>query len=482
MNDHLEKAFSFSDRHKDLMARDAEHVFGWRYQPSVIFERGEGVKLFDVDGNEYYDLSSGMMCLVLGHSHPELVDTIKEMAGRFVHQSSWYTNPWAIELAELITSTLPDKFEVVNFAVTGSEANEIAMRMALGVTGGFDICAAVRGLHGGSLAAEAITSVGGARKRGLGPMMMPARSNCIIPPFYYRAPVSDQDEWDRITLQLTEEMIEYTTSQEIAALILEPLLVPGGMIVPSDNWIRGIREIADKWKALLIFDECQLAPSRTGNLWGFQRYDVSPDIRTGNLWGFQRYDVNPDIVTFGKGMSAGFAVCGTATTREIADECAGKKGLPWAGTYPQDPLACAVALKQLQIVLRDDITARAAEHGDILEARLISLQDQHPCIGDIRGAGLYRMLDIVSDPESRKADPALAERIRREALVEGLVMIAVKNYMRICPPLIVTETEIDDIAGRLDRAISRAMAKPSVGIDFSSSSSLAADNGSNYSA
>ena len=458
MNDHLDNAFSFSKRHLDLMARDAEHVFGWRYEPRIIFERGEGVKLFDIDGNEYYDLSSGMMCLVLGHAHSELVDTIKDMAGRFVHQSSWYSNPWAIELAELITSTLPDKFEVVNFAVTGSEANEIAMRMALGVTGGFDICAAVRGLHGGSLAAEALTSVGGARKRGLGPMMMPARSNCIIPPFYYRAPVSDPDDWDRISLQLTEEMIEYTTSQEVAGLMLEPMLVPGGMIVPSERWIQGIREIADKWNALLIFDECQLAPSRTGNLWGFQRYDVTPDI-----------------VTFGKGMSAGFAVCGTATTREIADECAGKKGLPWAGTYPQDPLACAVALKQLQIVLRDDITARAADLGEILATRLNGLKLQHECIGDIRGAGLYRMLDIVSDPETRKPDPALAERIRREALAEGLVMISVKNFMRICPPLIVTELEIDDIVGRLGHAISRAVANRSGGIDFSTSSSLAAD-------
>jgi len=459
MNDNLEKTFSFSNRHRDLMARDAEHVFGWRYEPRIIFDRGKGVKLFDVDGNEYYDLSSGMMCLVLGHSHPELVETIKEMAGRFMHQSSWYSNPWAIELAELITSTLPDEFEVVNFAVTGSEANEIAMRMALVVTGGFDICAAVRGLHGGSLAAEAITSVGGARKRGLGPMMLPARSNCIIPPFYYRAPVSDQEEWDRISLQLTEELIEYTTSQEIAGLILEPILVPGGMIVPSERWIRGIREIADKWKALLIFDECQLAPSRTGNLWGFQRYDVTPDI-----------------ITFGKGMSAGLAVCGTATTREIADECSGKKGLPWSGTYPQDPMACAVALKQLQIVLRDNITARAAELGEILVTRLNTLKERHPCIGDIRGAGLYRMLDIVSDPETRKPDPALAERIRREALAEGLVMIAVKNYMRICPPLIVTELEIDDIVGRLDHAISKAVTNRSGGIDFSTSSSLAADN------
>ncbi len=458
MNDHLEQAFSFSNRHKDLMARDAECILGWRYEPRVVFERGEGVKLFDVDGNEYFDLSSGMMCLALGHAHPELVDTIKDMAGRFVHQSSWYSNPWAIELAELIASTLPGDLNVVNFAVTGSEANEIAMRMALGATGGFDICSAVHGLHGGSLAAEAVTSVGGARKRGLGPLTMPARSNCIIPPFYYRAPVRDRDEWDRISLQLTEELIEFTTSQEVAALMLEPILVPGGMIVPSQRWMRGIREIADKWNALLIFDECQLAPSRTGNLWGFERYDVTPDI-----------------VTFGKGMSAGFAICGTATTREIADECAGKKGLPWSGTYPHDPLVSAVALKQLQIVLRDDITGRAAKNGDFLETKLAALKDQHDCIGDVRGAGLYRMLDIVSDPETREPAPALAELIRREALAEGLVMIAVKNYMRICPPLIISQSEIDEIVGRLDRAITKAMSKSTDEIDYSSSGSLAAN-------
>ena len=458
MTDHLETAFSFSNRHKDLMARDAEHVLGWRYEPRVVFERGEGVKLFDVDGNEYYDLSSGMMCLVLGHAHPELVETIKDMAGRFVHQSSWYTNPWAIELAELIASTLPDGLDVINFAVTGSEANEIAMRMALGATGGFDICSVVRGLHGGSLAAEAVTSVGGARKRGLGPLSMPARSNSIVPAFYYRAPVRDADEWDRISLQMTDDLIEFTTSQEVAALMLEPIAVPGGMIVPSKNWMRGIREIADKWEALLIFDECQLAPSRTGKMWGFQRYDVTPDI-----------------VTFGKGMSAGFAICGTATTREVAEASSGKKGLPWAGTYPQDPLSCAVALKQLEIVLRDDITGRAAKMGDLLESKLAALAARYECIGDVRGAGLYRMLDIVSDPESRQADPALAELIRREAMAEGLVMIAVKNYMRVCPPLIITEAEIDDVVGRLDRAITKAMSKRTDEIDFSSSGSLAAN-------
>ena len=302
MDDYLEQALTFSNRHKDLIARDTEHVFGWRYEPRVIFERGEGVKIFDVDGNEYYDLGSGMMSLPLGHSHPELVETIKEMAGKFVHQSSWYTNPWAVELAETLVSTLPDELSVVNFAVTGSEANEIAMRMALGATGGFDICSVVRGLHGGSLAAESVTTVGGARKRGLGPLTMPARSNCIIPAFYYRAPVRDADEWDRISLQLTEEMIEFTTSQEVAALMLEPILVPGGMVVPSKRWMNGIREIADKWNALLIFDECQLAPGRTGKMWGFQHFDVTPDI-----------------VTFGKGISDRF--CGLRYGNDHEGNC-----------------------------------------------------------------------------------------------------------------------------------------------------------------
>jgi 2,2-dialkylglycine decarboxylase (pyruvate) len=396
------------------------------------------------------------MSLPLGHAHPELCETIKSMADRFHHQSSWYSNPWTVELAELIVSTLPGDLNIINFAVTGSEANEIAMRMALGYTGGFDICSVVRGLHGGSLAAEAVTSVGGGRKKGLGPLSIPAKSNCIIAPFYYRAPVKDQDEWDRISLQLTRELMEFTTSQEVAAIIMEPMMVPGGMIVPSKQWVQGIREIADEWEALLIFDEMQLAPSRTGKMWGFEHFGVQPDI-----------------VTFGKGISAGFANCGTVTSHEIVDKCKGNQGLPWAGTYNNDPLPAAVALKQLQIIIRDDVTEKAAKVGDFLEQKLVKLQNSHECIGDVRGKGLYRMLDIVVDRNSRTPNPELAERIRREAMKEGIAMIAVKNYMRICPPLIITENEIDDVVGRLDKAITRAVENQTQKMDYSSSSSLA---------
>ena len=126
------KSFGFSKMHLDLMARDQEYVLGWRYTPRIIFRGGRGVKIIDVDGNEYYDLTSGMMCMVLGHSHPELTEAIKEQAELFVHESSWYSNPWIIEFAELIASTLPGNLKVVNFTVTGSEANEVAMRMEKG--------------------------------------------------------------------------------------------------------------------------------------------------------------------------------------------------------------------------------------------------------------------------------------------------------------------------------------------------------------
>jgi len=158
-----ESALQHSNCHTDLIGRDRKHVLGWRYSPQVVFQAGKGAKLIDVDGNEYYDLTSGMMCLVLGHAHPELVETIKEQSEHFIHQSSWYSNPWIIEFAELLASTLPGDLSVVNFTVTGSEANEVAMRMALGVTGRYDIVSVIRGLHGGSLAAESVTTVGGAQ-------------------------------------------------------------------------------------------------------------------------------------------------------------------------------------------------------------------------------------------------------------------------------------------------------------------------------
>ena len=452
------KSFSFSDAHRDWMRRDQDSVLGWRYEPRIIFERGKGVVITDVDGNDYFDMSSGMMTLPLGHAHPEVTETLREQAGRFVHESSWYSNPQAIELAELITSTLPDGLDVVNFAVTGSEANEIAMRIAIAKTGAFDIVSVIRGLHGGSLAVESVTTVGGPRRQGLGPLMTPASAPAVLAPFCYRCPINlEYPSCDVACLNTSEELLEHLTTKNVAAIIAESIPVPGGMIVPPKEWLPRLKAMARRWRALLILDEAQLAPARTGKMWGFEHSDVVPDV-----------------VTFGKGMSAGLPICGTATTRAIADEVSGRLGLPWSGTYPADPLAAAVALKSLKIVLRDKLAERSEALGVTLRRRLDALKQAYPFIGDVRGKGLYQMLDIVADRDSKKPDHAMAERIRYNAMLEGAAFIAVKNFIRVCPPLIISETELDDALGRLERALKLAAQGHPRNIDFSKSSSLAA--------
>lgn len=453
----MEKTFQFSNMHHDWMERDSATVLGWRYQPKIILKSGKGVMLTDVDGNQYYDMSSGMMTMPLGHSHPEVTEVICEMASTFIHESSWYTNPWAIELAELVGSTLPDGLKMINFAVTGSEANEIAMRMAIAKTGKFDIVSVIRGLHGGSLAVESMTTVGGGRRKGLGPLLMPAKANAILPPYCYRCPVNlEYPSCDVKCLKTSEELMEHLTSKSIAGVLAETILVPGGMIVPPKEWLPRMQDLAKRWDALLILDEMQLAPGRTGKTWAFQHTDVVPDV-----------------VTFGKGMSAGFAICGTATTKEIADEVNGNLGLPWAGTYSADPMASAVALKSLQIVLREKLAEKAEKMGVWLRERLEGIRDKYECVGDIRGMGLYYMIDFVTDKKSKTPDPAMGERVRYNAMLEGAAFICVKNFMRICPPLIISQAELDEAIGRLETAIKKSMEGYPKDIDFSTSSSLA---------
>jgi 4-aminobutyrate aminotransferase-like enzyme len=287
--------------------------------------------------------------------------------------------------------------------------------------------------------------------------MMPARANAILPPYCYRCPVNlEYPSCDVKCLETSEELMEHLTTKSVAGVLAETILVPGGMIVPPQEWLPRLKALAHRWGALLMLDEMQLAPARTGKMWAFEH--------TG---------VVPDIVTWGKGMSAGLAICGTVTTKAIADEVSGDLGLPWSGTYPGDPMPCAVALKSLQIVMRERLEQRSAMLGVWLRERLESIRDQYECIGDVRGMGLYQMLDIVTDKQTKTPDPAMGERIRYNAMLEGAAFICVKNFMRVCPPLIITQAELEDAIGRLEIAIKRSLDGLPKDIDFSSSSSLA---------
>ena len=246
-------------------------------------------------------------------------------------------------------------------------------------------------------------------------------------------------ECDIACIDASAEQLEHLSNKQVAAIIAETIQVPGGMNVPPPEYLKKLKALAEDWGAMLILDEAQLAPARTGKMWAFEHYDVVPDI-----------------VTYGKGMSAGMAITGATTTPEIADQARGKAGVPWAGTYSSDPLPAAVALKQLQIVLRDDLAGRAARLGKVLEERLGRLKQRFEFIGDVRGKGLYQMLDIVEDRQSKKADFTMAERIRFNAVGEGVIVLTARNNIRLSPPLTITEDELDDVCGRLEAAMVKA--------------------------
>lgn len=429
--------------------RDRRRVLGWRHYPQVVFERGQGLRLTDVDGKEYLDFVSGHFTLPLGHNHPALREALLEQADQLWIHYKYFAARQVIELAEYLAETLPGDLNVTNFAAVGSEANEVAMRIARGANHGFDFVAVIQGLYGGTFGVESLNSIGGERKRGLGPMLMPSAVQAILPPYCYRCPLGYESadgvpccqKTDFACLKASDEFIERFSTGEVVAIVAETIMNAGGLIVPPEGWLPRLKKLAEKWGALLVLDEIPVAPAKSGCLWAFENFDVMPDI-----------------VTFGKGFGAGLPIGGAVTTPEIAERArAGHTGVPWAGTFAGDPLAAAVALRQLQILVKENYAARAAKLGDYLMQQLRRQQEHFEIIGDVRGLGLLVGIEIVKDRKTKQPDGQMMHRIRWNALEEGLLVAGGTNVLKMLPALIVSPAEIDEAIEKLGRAIRRAL-------------------------
>jgi 2,2-dialkylglycine decarboxylase (pyruvate) len=435
--------------------RDDRYVLGWRHGPRVVFERGKGVWLTDVEGREYLDFVSGHISLLLGHNHPELHRALVEQAGRLWHQYKYFAAAPVIEFAERLAGALPAPLGKINFASVGSEANEVALRIARGATGKFDLVAVVDGLYGGTLGVEALNSIGGRRKRGLGPMLMPSRAHAIVTPYCYRCPLNlTYPQCDIACLNESDQNIDRFTSGEVAAIITETILGAGGMIVPPPEWLPRLKALADKWGALLILDEVQVAP-----------------VKTGRTWCFEHYGTVPDILTLGKAIGGGTAIAATVTSDAIAEKAAGKAGVPWAGTFAGEPLYAAVAARQFQILIEEDYASRAARLGEHFMKGLLALKERYEVVGDVRGKGMYVGVEIVKDKAGKAPDPEAMHRIRWNAMEERLLIAGSGTVLKLFPALVITEAEIDEGVGRLEQAIRRAMAGEPRGVrDFTNTS------------
>jgi len=417
--------------------RAQRHMLGYGgdFVPFVP-ARAEGSFLYDAGGRKVLDFTSGQMSAILGHSHPEIVATVRDQVGRLDHLFSSMLSEPVVALAERLAGLIPDLPRAMLLS-TGGEANEAAIRLAKLVTGRWEIVGFAQSWHGMTGGAAAATYKAG--RRGVGPMLP---GNFAIPaPNAYRprfAGVSWRQELDDAF-----EWLDRMCTGNLAAFIAEPVLSSGGIIDLPVGYLNALAEHCRARGMLLVLDEAQTGVGRTGLMFAFERDGVVPDI-----------------LTLSKTLGAGLPLSAVQTTDAIAAEAERREFLFYT-THVNDPLPAAVGLKVLQIVQRDGLAERAKLMGARLTAGLRGLQQRYECIGDVRGRGLLMGLEFRSFGGRDAA--AISDAVTDVALELGLSANIVRagasqGVMRIAPPLTVTEEELDLGVELLGEAVGKVVA------------------------
>ncbi|MCK6441125.1 aspartate aminotransferase family protein [Elstera cyanobacteriorum] len=401
-----------------------------RYGPVFerrVIDRAEGSFVIDTEGNRILDFTSGQMSAVLGHSHPEIVRTIREQIGRLDHLFSGMLSRPVVDLCKRLGSLAPG-LEKVMLLSTGGESNEAAIRLAKCITGKHEIVAFSKSWHGMTGAAASATY--SAARKGYGPAAVGAFA--IPAPHAFRPRFTHADgslDW-QTELDDAFALIDSQSTGSLAAFIAEPILSSGGIIELPLGYLAALKRKCEEREMLLILDEAQTGIGRTGDMFAFQRDGVTPDI-----------------LTLSKTLGAGLPLAAVLTSREI-EEKAYQKGFIFLTTHVSDPLPAAVGLTVLDVLEREGLMARARSAGQRLRTGLEALRQRYECIGDVRGRGLLLGLEIITDRASKTPDHAMGDRIGTEAMARGLSMNIVKvpamgAVFRIAPPLTATDAEID---------------------------------------
>jgi predicted acetylornithine/succinylornithine family transaminase len=394
----------------DWKAQEAKYYMHVVNRQPVVIQRGEGARVWDVDGKEYLDFTAGWAVVNLGHAHPAVTKAIQEQATTLLQTSNqFYTTP-QLELAEaLIENSSLDK---VFFANSGAEANEGAVKLArkygrLNRNGGQEIITALNSFHGRTLAMAAATG-------------QPAYQEKWAPltPGFVNVPYDDLDA------------VKAATNAETCAVMVEVLQGEGGVNVPTEGYLKGLREWCDAIGILLIFDEIQTGMGRLGTLWGHQAFDVEPDV-----------------MTLAKGLGNGVPV-GAFLCKDTCDILEpGDHG----STFGGNALATAAANATVRFMVEHDVPGNAARVGAYFKAKLGEFQAAHAdAVVDVRGMGLLLALQF-SDTISPKVVAACNE--------EGLLLNPVRpDAIRFMPPLIISEADVDEAIEKLGRGLARALA------------------------
>ncbi len=425
--------------HNELLGRHRQVLPNWMalyYREPISLVDGEGRHVVDAEGNRYLDFFGGILTTMTGYRVPEVVNAIREQAGKMLHTSTLYLIEPQIELAEKIAelSGIPDA--KVFFTNSGTEANDTALMLATQSRRSNQILAMRGSYHGKSHSAVAITGQASWSPTQLSPF----HTVYVHSGYKYRSPFRHlpDDEFTAACVQDLDDLLHIAVAGDVACLIAEPIQGVGGFATPPDGFFGAIKERLDEDGILFITDEVQTGWGRTGE----------------NFWGYQAHGITPDILTFAKGVGNGLAMAGVVARAEIMDSIHANS----ISTFGGNPLATAGALANLNYLLDHDLQTNAQKVGQQLMNGIRQLSDEVPAIGEVRGKGLMIGVELV-DPADTAPDPQLTTEIMEQARHNGLLIGKGGlggNVLRIAPPLSLTDEEAADGLERLNSAVRQA--------------------------
>jgi 4-aminobutyrate aminotransferase len=391
----------------------------------LVAKRGRGVRVEDVDGNEFIDFAAGIAVVSTGHCHPEVVAAIQKQAAELIHISGtdFYNEPLT-DLAAKLSSIAPMRGpHKVFYGNSGAEAIECALKLARYHTKRQHIISFFGAFHGRTMGALSLTGSKPQQKRRFAPLV-PGVTH-IRYPNVYRDCLGDAKEQEAYSLgcaRYLEEKIFKTIvpPEEVAAIFVEPIQGEGGYVVAPTNFLQELRAICDRHGILLVADEVQSGAGRTGKWWAIQHSGVEPDM-----------------VCMAKGIASGMPLGICLTRAEIMDWVPGSH----ASTFGGNPISLAASLATIDILERGAI-ANAAHVGSQMMHRLEGWKQSHPLVGDVRGRGLMIGIELVKDKATREPAGKLRDRVETVAFERGLMVLGCgENTIRLCPPLVVNEHE-----------------------------------------
>jgi len=426
--------------------RDAAKEYLVRYGGDTfpnLFVAAKGATVTDDTGREILDFTSGQMCATVGHNHPEIVKAVNTAGEHAYHFFSGMIPDVVAQLAkEVATEWMPSGLSKCLFINTGSESNEAAIRMAKMFTDGYEVLALGGSWHGitGGVSPVSFAS----DRKGYG--VPPAGIYTIPEPNTYRPYIQGMDAEQSALqcLDISMQMYDMASTGKPAAILIEPVISAGGVIVPPKSFIEALRKKATERNMLLIFDEAQTAFGRLG-------------YRSGA----EMFGVTPDIMTVSKTLGAGLPLAATITRPDIEQDIF-EKGYSYYTSHVSDPLPARVGLAVLRVLNEERLLERARDMGQYLYKQLQELQARHEVIGDIRGEGMLRGIELVVDRHTKA--PALElGRITTEKCYEKGLSMNIKrrpergSVWRIAPPLTISKEEIDRGIAILDESLSESL-------------------------